>query len=176
METIEAQLARLAEVAQEAHRDIRESIFSLKNGPVEGWSFFESLQRHLATYQENYGIHTDLVIAEGLTENAFEMDAKVQLLRVIQEALTNSRKHGQANHVQVSFTTEEAWVRIVVADEGCGFDPDQITNRGKSHFGLSLMRERMRDIGGNLEIVAQPEAGTRVMLHVPIRDTQKEIV
>jgi PAS domain S-box-containing protein len=176
METIEAQLARLAEVAQEAHRDIRESIFSLKNGPVEGWSFFESLQRHLATYQENYGIHTDLVIAEGLTENAFEMDAKVQLLRVIQEALTNSRKHGQANHVQISFTCEEAWVRIVVADEGCGFDPDQITNGGKSHFGLSLMRERMQDIGGNLEIVAQPEAGTRVMLHVPIRDTQKEIV
>lgn len=176
METIEAQLTRLAEVAQEAHRDIRESIFSLKNDLVEGWSFFESLQSHLATYQENYGIHTDLIIPEGLTENAFEMNAKVQLLRVIQEALTNSRKHGQASHVQVSFTCEEDWVRIVVADEGCGFDPDQITNGGKSHFGLSFMRQRMQDIGGNLEIVAQPEAGTRVMLQVPIRDRQKEIV
>jgi signal transduction histidine kinase len=172
--SIESQLARLAEVAQEAHRDIRESIFNLKNGPAEEWFFFAALRGHLTGYQEHYGIRAELAITEGLTEDHFETGATLQLLRVIQEALTNTRKHGRARHVQVSFACEEGQVQIVIADDGCGFDSRQISESGESHYGLAFMRERLGLIGGSLKIETEPGAGTRVLLHVPIRQKRKE--
>jgi PAS domain S-box-containing protein len=167
-DSIETQLTRLAEVAQEAHKDIRESIINLKTGPVEGWSFFATLRGHLAGYQEHYGIRAELAIPEGLTEDLFETGATAQLLRVIQEALTNTRKHGRASCVQVAFACEGGRAQIVVADDGCGFDPNQMTEGGESHFGLAFMRERMEQIGGHLRIISQPGAGTRVEIEVPV--------
>jgi PAS domain S-box-containing protein len=172
--SIETQLTRLAEVAQEAHRDIRESIFNLKTGPVAGWSFFGTLRVHLAGYQEHYGILTELAIPEGVTEDLFDAGAAVQLLRVIQEAMANTRKHGNASRVQISFACQDGQAQIVIADDGCGFDLDQFKESGEGHFGMAFMRERMEQIGGSLAVETRPGAGTQVWIHVPIHERQKE--
>ncbi|HBY98860.1 MAG TPA: hypothetical protein DEP84_33760 [Chloroflexi bacterium] len=167
---VEAQLTRLAEVAQDAHDDIRESILSLRACPEQEWSFLVALKQHLDFFRDHYGIHTELSIPAGLAEQTFEPGAGVHLLRVIQEALTNAHKHGHARCVQVAFELQEGQARIVVADNGRGFDPDQHSTSAGDHLGLALMRERMGLIDGQVTIHSRPGAGTQVVLQVPIRD------
>ncbi len=173
-EKVEEQLTRLANIAKEAHNDLRESIFNLNVGPMKKWSFFPTLQQHLDTYQNTYAVRTELVFPKELEVDAFNPGVGVQLLRVIQEALTNARKHGQANSVRVTFTHQDSRARIVIADDGCGFDSDQLPNNASNHFGLVFMSERMEHIGGDVKIVSKLGAGTQVLIEVPIREEAEE--
>jgi len=166
----EAELTRLADVAQGAHEDIRESILSLKAGAAHEWSFLATLQQHLDSFSAHFGIRTELTLPPGLEERAFEPGVGVQLLRVIQEALTNARKHGRARCVQVAFEFQASQARILVADDGRGFDPGQLSTGAGDHLGLAFMRERMAHVGGGLTIHSRPGAGTQVVLQFPIRD------
>ncbi len=86
--------------------------------------------------------------------------------RVALEALHNTVKHAAAGHVTVTVTAAGGSVQVSVADDGSGFDPG-LTRPG--HLGLRTMAERARAVGGDLELVAAPGAGTRVQLTVPAR-------
>ena len=86
----EAQLRRLAEAAQEAHADLRESILGLKAGPAGDWAFLAALRHYLAGFSAQSGIVTELAVQPGLGEAAFPASSGIQMLRVIQEALTNA--------------------------------------------------------------------------------------
>jgi PAS domain S-box-containing protein len=167
---IEPQLTQLAEVAQEAHKEIRDSIFGLKSSPAEQWSFFAALRQHLAACQEHYDLRTELEIPEGLREDLFSPEVGVQVLRVIQESLSNARKHGHAGCVKISFEEKDHSAWISVADDGCGFDLEDLENQLEGHYGLAFMRERMAQVEGRLVIHTKPGAGTQVILQVPLRE------
>jgi signal transduction histidine kinase len=170
----ESALGRLADVARESHSDVRESILSLKVDPVQGWSFLQTLGRYLEKYQANYGIRTELTISDRVAEDTFEPAAGVQLLRVVQEALSNSRKHGGATNVRVTVDRNGSRARITVADDGHGFGSSPLEGGDGSHFGMTFMRERLQQIGGSMEIDSKPGAGTMLTLHVPTRDHGRE--
>ncbi|HXG39544.1 MAG TPA: sensor histidine kinase [Candidatus Limnocylindrales bacterium] len=90
------------------------------------------------------------------------------VLRVVQEALQNVRKHAQAQRVRVTTATEDgAWV-VEIADDGRGFDVDAVAARGRRSFGLQFMRERAELIGARVEVRSGPERGTVVRLTIPI--------
>ena len=164
-------LGRLADVTREAHTDVRESILGLRAESLEGWSFTHALDAYLDKYQSHYGIRTQLAISDGIGDGAFEPVAGVHLLRVIQEALSNSRKHGSAANVNVSIGMNRTQALVTVSDDGAGFDSNEIGTVGKGHFGLAFMRERMQQIGGSMDIESRPGAGTMLTLHVPISDS-----
>jgi PAS domain S-box-containing protein len=170
--TAEVQLTRLADAAQDAHNDIRESILSLRAEPASlaGWDFYAALRRHVDLFQDHYGVATEMIVPPGMQEQVIAPAAGIQLLRVIQEALTNARKHGHARCVQVAFGCEDGRARIVVADDGCGFDPEQLRAGEGDHFGLAFMRDRMAQIDGSLAVHSQPGSGTQLVFEVPIRD------
>ena len=170
----EAQLARMTRVAQDAHADLRDSILSLHIGTPERWSFLAALEQYLAAYRENYRIRAELIVPPGLSEDDLAAGVGVQLLRVIQEALTNARKHSLARGVCVTLACEGAQATIVVADDGVGFDPEALPADGQSHFGLAFMAERMAQIGGDMAIESEPGAGTRVVLRAPLRTADEE--
>jgi signal transduction histidine kinase len=170
----EAQLARLTRLAQDAHADLRDSIMGLHTGTPERWSLLAALEQHLAAYQETYGIRAELIVASGLSEDHFAPGVGVQLLRVIQEALTNARKHSQARGVCVTLAREGTRATIVVTDDGVGFSPEALPGDGQKHFGLAFMAERMAQIEGDMAIESEPGAGTRVVLHAPLATTGEE--
>lgn len=170
----EAQLTRLTRMTQEAHADLRDSILSLRTGTPERWSLLAALEQHLAAYQENYGIRAELVVASGMSEDDFAPGVGVQLLRVIQEALTNARKHSKARCVCVTLAHEGARATIVVADDGVGFSPEALLANGQRHFGLAFMAERVAQIEGDMAIESEPGAGTRVVLHAPLTAAVEE--
>jgi two-component system sensor histidine kinase DegS len=99
--------------------------------------------------------------------------AQTIVLRVVQEALQNVRKHAAATNVTVT-TVQDAgdWV-LEVRDDGRGFDTGAVAARGRRNFGLQFMRERAELIGAQFEVRSRPEAGTVVRLAIPVG--QKEI-
>jgi len=167
-EKADALLARLVEVAQEAHADVRASIHDLKTGSANERSFVPTLDRYLRDFGTDHGIETKLHVAEDIDEDTFKAKAALQLLRAVQEALTNARRHGHARAVSVSIEREDSRAKITVADDGSGFDLGVIKIGEDGHFGLSFMRERMTQIGGEVAIDSRAGEGTRVILEVPV--------
>ena len=88
---------------------------------------------------------------------------KIAIYRVVQEALNNIAKHSSATQVNASLETKGGGVKLVISDDGVGFDPDAPRGYdGKSGLGLRSMRERVDATGGDFSIVSAPEKGTEV--------------
>ncbi|HEX2987329.1 MAG TPA: sensor histidine kinase, partial [Chloroflexota bacterium] len=169
-EKVDSQLLRLATVAQNAHGEVRESIFALTAASSANWSFLSTLRRYLNEFQANYGLDAELTVADGVDESLFDSHSAVQLLRVVQEAVTNARKHAGACTVRVIVDARGGHACIKICDDGCGFDADGLGHDRDGHFGLAFMRERMAHIGGSVEIESRPGGGTQVTLDAPVRN------
>jgi two-component system sensor histidine kinase DegS len=113
---------------------------------------------------------TDLSITTELTATADRLTEAQQtvVLRIVQEALQNVRKHGGASSVIVASAIDgEAWV-LTVRDDGRGFDVGAVAARGRRNFGLQFMQERAELIGAQFEVQSRPDGGTLVRLAIPI--------
>jgi two-component system nitrate/nitrite sensor histidine kinase NarX len=97
-----ASLLELKRAAQEAYTDVRESIFNLRNAPASGDGLLAVLTNSLAEYRAQCGIEAQLYIADGRLAE-FPVEVQVQVNRIIQEALTNVRKHSGASRAEVRF-------------------------------------------------------------------------
>ena len=162
------QLDRLAGIAREAHADIREFILDLHAAPAPEKPFFAALRNYLDGFTRNYDIQTILHVDERLTVEPFPPDSRTQIIRILQEALSNARKHGHARCVQVTFTLEDSRVRMTIQDDGAGFDPALAQAGSEGHFGLHFMRERAEALGGYLEVISKPDQGTQVVAWAPV--------
>jgi len=90
------------------------------------------------------------------------------VLRIVQEALQNVRKHGGASSVIVASAIDgDDWV-LTVRDDGRGFDIGAVAARGRRNFGLQFMQERAELIGARFEVQSRPNAGTVVRLAIPL--------
>jgi len=164
----DAQVARLVEVAQEADTDIRESILGLRVAlPEQG--FFPALTTYLDQYEKRYAIRTEMIRPPTLRDDVFEPAVEVQLLRIIQEALTNARKHARARSVSITFTTQHDCAQVAVQDDGCGFEPQEIFDAAPGHVGLRVMRERAEEIGGAFAVHSSVGQGTRIVVSIPLK-------
>ena len=97
----------------------------------------------------------------------------MQLLRIIQEALSNVRKHAYAPQAharcaQVIFTFAGPQARIAIVDDGHGFDPAAAASQGEG-YGLRAMRERAEAVGGSLAVISSPGQGTQVVVLMPLK-------
>ncbi len=162
------QLERLGGVIREAHADVREYILDLHTAPSQQQPFFIVLEQYLKGFTNNYGIQTYLSIGHGLGDQIFSPEDQLQVFRILQEALSNTRKHSRARQVQVMFALDDGNVCLVVQDDGGGFVPEEVRAAGGQHFGLRFMQERAEQLGGSLQVQSAPGAGTRVTLEVPV--------
>jgi len=128
-----------------------------------------TLTQYLAKYEKKYDIRTRLEGSETFTDGAFEPLVEVQLLRILQEALTNVRKHANARSVRVTFVSENGFVCVTIHDDGRGFDPDAASAGVEEHFGLRVMRERAEEVGGSLSLQSTTGQGTELVVRVPVK-------
>jgi two-component system nitrate/nitrite sensor histidine kinase NarX len=98
-----------------------------------------------------------------------DADVQLQLLHVVQEALSNVRKHARARNVWLSVQQQPQW-RIRVRDDGQGFD-QRGAPADETHVGLRIMRERAATVGATVELRSAPGEGTEVTVTLPPRDT-----
>jgi signal transduction histidine kinase len=168
--TADEYVGRLLEVAREADVDIRESIISLR-ATISEQGLLPTLTQYLARYEKNYGIHTQLEESELFTGEMFEPLVEVQLVRIMQEALTNVRKHANASCVRIAFALEDGWACVSIHDDGRGFNPDVSSAGVEEHVGLRVMRERAAEVGGSLSLKSASGQGTELVVRIPVIGT-----
>jgi two-component system NarL family sensor kinase len=104
------------------------------------------------------GIETDVEVEPA----ALERETEALFFRVAQEAVRNAVKHADPAHLRVHVASDDGRARLVVEDDGRGFDPGE--NAGEEHFGLRIVEDLARDAGARLELSSQPGGGTRVVV------------
>ena len=167
------QLATVERIVAGAHADLREYILNLRVGPSDERSFLAALRQYLDGYRQNYGIRVELSAGAEIDDGVFSVDAQLQLFRILQEALSNARKHARTDCVWVSFEkTAGPAIRMRIRDSGQGFDPLRPAEAGAApalggHLGLGFMRERAEQLGGVMRIESAPGQGTCVEVEVP---------
>lgn len=162
-------MARLEAAAQDAQSDIREYILGTRTGVSSSTPLAPALSDYLRRFSENYGIATELNVSPELANRVFEPMAGAQLLRIIQEALTNVRKHARAHRVDVQIAVRDSSAEATVQDDGQGFDPALVQPAGAQRFGLQVMQERAEEVGGAVAVHSAPSEGTRVVITIPLR-------
>lgn len=141
--------------------DARQTVMAMRAGSTDA-PLLEIVER----YVEDFGDRFALDVRYEASGEPPQLPARVQaeVLRIVQEALNNVRKHADATVVRVSATTEDGSLRIRVSDNGRGFAPEQPTGG----FGLHSMRERAELIGAALRVESAERDGTRVSLDLPL--------
>jgi signal transduction histidine kinase len=164
-----AQLGQLSEAARAAYADVREGILGLRASPGEARTFVETLRDYLEQWQGQSGVAVALSIdpAEDFAPR-LTPHGEVQLLRIIQEALANVRKHAGATRAEIRLLVSDGCLETSINDDGSGFDPDALERTALPRFGLATMRERAEAIGGTLTVASTPGGGTSVTASVPV--------
>ncbi len=166
IEAARTNLQQLALAAREAYAQVRENILGLrtdKTSPPSG--FYAALRTYADQIQAQYGL-TVVLRQPATSQPLFAEGVEEQVLRIIQEALTNAGKHAQASRVEVAFSVTDDQVQVSIADDGVGFTA-RPSPPSSTHFGLTIMRERAEQVGGQLEIQSAAGEGTRVVVTVP---------
>ncbi len=149
---------------RESAADVRELLLHFRTRTNTD-DFVAALKTTLQKFQHQTGLATHLdVRGSGVP---LPPDVQVQLLHVVQEALSNVRKHAGASGVWLDVRQQPGW-RIEVRDDGCGFD-GQADKGDETHVGLRIMRERAAGIGASVQIGSVPGQGTRVAVSLPER-------
>lgn len=171
VEAASEMLDELTRAAQTAYAEVREAILGLRSSVRANMGLEATLREYLERYENEWGIGCDVQI-EGAGGFHCEPRAEVQFLRIIQEALTNVRKHSGATRVVFSLACDGHRVAATISDNGHGFDPSL---QRAGHFGLQTMRERADSAGGEFEIGSMPGVGTRVIVRIPCRNLGEQI-
>jgi two-component system nitrate/nitrite sensor histidine kinase NarX len=161
---IESTLHELDAGVQESLSDVRELLVHFRTR-TNAEDIAPALRATLQKFEHQTGLRTHLDIeGDGLPLPA---DVQVQVLHVVQEALSNVRKHAQASAVWVEVQQSPQW-RVEVRDDGRGFEAQGV-GPDETHVGLRIMRERAQQIDASVEVESVPGSGTCIVLTLPQR-------
>jgi signal transduction histidine kinase len=164
-----AELERMRSVTDDLYEDVRESISELRTRVSER-GLAATVREYVDAYEDRHdlSVHIDGdAAAEGLAPLV-----AFHLLRIVQEALANVRKHANAHNAWISFSKHADKFEMVIADDGQGFEPETVPADGSPRsFGLASMRERAASLTGELTIDSRPGRGTRVVVSIPLKSS-----
>jgi len=159
------ELGDIRKVVQDTYEDIRESIDQLstetKNLPI-----VSALANYIREFGANNGIKVQFDAPRPFPN--LSPVAELQLLRIVQESLTNVRRHAQASEVEVKLEKTAEAVEMIVKDNGQGFTLADFEKAPPGYHGLNIIKERAETLGGNLNISTAPGEGTALMVSLPL--------
>jgi len=153
-------------VLEEAYQDARQAIDGLRISSKEG--FGEWLQQTVEEFQVYTGVVVDLCDSE--IAGALLPEVQVQLIRIVQEALNNVRKHAKARQVEIDCQRVGEDMVMEIRDDGGGFNVEDVPS--PSQHGLLGMRERAELIGADFQVISQPDQGTTVRIRLPMQEKE----
>ncbi len=153
---------------QESYADVRELLVHFRTRVAEG-DVEHGIRTLLARFEHQTGVRTEFTATGAAVPLA--ADDQLQVMHILQEALSNVRKHAHATHVEVELVRGTDYA-FAVRDNGCGFNTDRSQDDVADHVGLRIMRERAARIGGRVTVRSRPDGGTEAMLHLPVAPGQ----
>ena len=157
-----AEIKEIRNVVRDASYDVRESIDGLRTHPTGNLAL--TAAAWIAEFRQRSGLETTFHARD--VEGQLPPLVESELLRILQEALTNVRKHANAQHIQIDLDIQNNFAILRIEDNGAGFvyNPDLRSQ----HFGLSIMRERAERLGGAFDVQSEPGKGTVILAKLPI--------
>jgi len=158
-------LEELRKVIKDAYEEVRKAIYDWRLNDLPNKTIAEELE----TYVRNFSLKNNIKVSlnvNGFSKADLPVKIKIQLMRILQEALNNVRKHSRASRVNVQLFTDNGEKVFLIEDNGKGFDVPIIMQKIETdqHFGLQNMFKRAESIGGKLIIKSQPGSGTRIIV------------
>jgi|BarGraNGADG00212_2_1021979.scaffolds.fasta_scaffold01606_2 signal transduction histidine kinase len=147
--------------------EARQGVMALRDSADASQSFPTLLGRYVDDIVDRYGVPVDFESVGSVPALASRTNA--DLLRIVQEAVSNATRHADAGSIRVHVAGDGDGITITIEDDGRGFDPEAST---PGHVGLQVMRERAATIGALLTVESSPDGGTRVVVTVPAGATQ----
>ena len=167
-EVARARVERAIDSLDQSIRDIRNFIFGLRPELLEQAGLIGGLAALADEFRVNSMVDIDIETLD-VSEIDLPPDQTGQLLAIAREALSNIARHSKATRGSVRVEDVEGKLRLIVSDNGVGFDADR--QRGPSHQGLVNMRARASEVGAAFELQSAPGAGTRIIVEVARRET-----
>jgi len=167
-EDVKNELIELRALANSAHAEVRRSVFDLWPSALTIELFMADLTNYVSSCCRPRSF--SIIFSNNGDFNSLSPGMRRTVYRMAQEALANSARHSGAQSARLCLTVTDDEVYLVVSDEGKGFDPAIALSRSQNreHFGLHGIDERTRAMGGECEIISQPNAGARIMINFPI--------
>ena len=162
MKRLEQSINQSYQALSDAYLETRQAIDNLRLAPLKSMGTW--VDQLLQDFQTSSGLKATSNVPANLPDISSEIQA--QLLRIVQEALSNTRKHAQASQVWVNLRTWNNDLILEISDDGIGFSAEDVPDF--SRHGLRGMRERAELIGADFQITSQPNKGTTIRLQLPL--------
>ncbi|MBI5081737.1 MAG: GAF domain-containing sensor histidine kinase [Chloroflexi bacterium] len=166
-ETASQEIGEMRQSIRAAYLDAREAIDGLRLSVESPNSIAKRFAEYIAEFSRQSGIAAQFIA----TPNDLTVDAGIglQLLRIVQEALTNIRKHAQAQNVEVQMNVLADELELTITDNGRGFPDSAQSNRVHHGHGLTIMRERAESLHGSLTVATGKGQGTHLVVMIPLK-------
>jgi len=166
---VREELHDLQNLVRQSLQDVRKIIFDLRPMVLDDLGLVPAVRRYAEDFQAQYDLPVEIVVIG--TARRFPITIEVALFRILQECLSNIRKHARANRIMIKVEILTGKINVVVKDDGIGFNLDQIKNAGKREcFGLLGMRERTQILKGEITINSSHGQGSVISVSVPLED------
>jgi two-component system nitrate/nitrite sensor histidine kinase NarX len=163
------EIQQIKSTLDQANTELRQLLVQFR-APLDERSLVPTIEDIIARFRKETGILTFLQ-KEGDLEH-LPRSMEVQVLRIVQEALSNIRKHSRAHAVRLMLRNDpDGQYRVLVEDDGVGLEDHRHDGNAGEHIGLCIMQERARSLGGELRVESDPGEGTRVLLTFRYPDT-----
>lgn len=163
-------LGKLADQLSKTITGIRDLAYDLLPPGLEDLGLVTTLSRYCSDFAKRSGLAVDY-FADGMDGVRLDFESQINLYRLVQEALTNVRKHAQASRITVRLICSHPCVILRIEDDGCGVDIDRRMDEfyKAKRMGIWGMRERARLLGGRITLKSKPGKGMRIHIEIPIR-------
>lgn len=169
-EQIWAEMEKIEASISEAHTEIRELIAHFRS-PTVLVDLIGSVEQTIDRFRQ-VNDEIQVFFHNEWTKEKLPAETEFHILRIIQESLTNIRKHSDALNVRIMMNTNaNGECTVLIEDDGVGFSSPQTSEHRGEHIGLSIMSDRAKRFGGSLTIESEPGEGTQIILEFTIEET-----
>lgn len=166
-EKVPGELVLLQKVVRECLNEVRKVIFDLRPMVLDDLGLVPALKKFFEDYHKQFNLPVQFIFLG--EERRLDKAVEVALFRIVQEALRNVQKHARARKVTVKLEVLAEKVNVVVKDDGCGFDVEEVlSGKREGVYGLMGMRERVQLLDGSLSIRSASGYGTAVTISIPL--------
>jgi signal transduction histidine kinase len=167
---IRQRASEMTKTLQESIKAVRDVSYDLRPPALDEMGLLETIVQYCNDFSENNGIHVDFHSA-GMKKLTLDFDTEINLYRLIQESLTNIKKHADADQVTIRLVKAFPNIILRIEDNGKGFDVKKrlAALSEEKRMGIRSMEQRSKLLHGKMEIQSRPMLGTKISITLPYK-------
>ena len=165
----------MSRTLQESIKAVRDLSYDLRPPVLDEMGLVQTLFQYCHDFSENDGINVDFHSA-GMKDLKLDFDTEINLYRLIQESLTNIKKHANADHVTIRLVASFPNIILRIEDNGRGFDVQKrlATITKEKRMGIRSMEQRAKLLQSEMELQSRPMQGTKISIKLPYNEKKSD--